>query len=288
MSLLRKRSGMIKTWRSIGKGSALGCAIISAIFAIVPEETFNCVKICEDWSDANSILINRLILCAIVFCVSNLIYWCYKKLRKKVKVKIGNYVIQIEYADLMDIPEGKVVISFDECFTTNVGDAPGDVRASSICGQYLEKHKNENNGQKLDVQRVISDAEIKPEKGKSKYRAKIKYKPGTIVPNGNELLMAFAKLDENGRGNLTYTEYLDCLNKLWEQIDIYHGTDDVYIPILGSRIIYFDREFTQQELLDIMINSYCLSAKKLKEPNKLHIVCRKRAGFTLNDVFGIE
>jgi len=34
---------------------------------------------------------------------------------------------------------------------------------------------------------------------------------GTVIQNGNDLLMAFAKLDENGRGNLTYDEYLDCL-----------------------------------------------------------------------------
>ena len=181
-----------------------------------------------------------------------------------------------------------VVINFDECFTTRVGDAPGDIKAASVCGQYLEKYKEESNGQELDIQKLISREGIEPSKGKSKYKGQIRYAPGTIVKNGNYLLMAFAKLDENGRGNLTYTEYLDCLDKLWEQIDIFHGTDDVYLPILGSRITYFDKEFTQQELLDIMINSYSLSSKKMKEPNRLHIICKERSGFSINGAFGVE
>ena len=115
-----------------------------------------------------------------------------------------------------------------------------------------------------------------------------RYASGTIVPNGDYLLMAFAKLNQNGLGHLTYDEYLECLNSLWEQIDLWHGTSDVYVPILGSKITRFDKELTQQELLDTMISSYRLSPKKMKKPYKLHIVCREREGFSLNDIFGVE
>ncbi len=272
----------------IGKGSTIAYPIITAIFMIVPENAFNSVKICKDWSDTRSILINRLIVCVVVFIVSDLIYWVYRKNRKKVIVKGSDFSIQIEYANLMDIPSGKVVITFDECFTTKVGIEPGDIKAGSVCGQYLEKYKIKNYGQELNIQELIVNSGIKPAKGKSKYKGQTRYTPGTIIQNGNDLLVAFAKIDENGRGHLTYDEYLDCLDKLWEQIDIYHGTDDVYVPILGSRITYFDKAFTQQELLDIMINSYSLSPKKLKEPNILHIVCKEREGFSVNDAFGVE
>lgn len=280
---------MSKIWKFlIGKGSAIAYAIITAIFTIVPEDAFNCVKICKDWSDTRSILVNRLIVCVVVFILSNLVYWCWRKNRKKATVKGSNFSIQIEYADLMNIPSGKVVINFDECFTTKVGVAPGDIKAGSVCGQYLEKYKKDHNNLEIDIQKLINEAGIKPAKGKSRYKGQTRYTPGTIIQNGNDLLMAFAKLDENGRGNLTYEEYLDCLDKLWEQLDIYRGTDDVYVPILGSRITYFDKEFTQQELLDIMINSYSLSPKKIKEPNKIHIVCKERDGFSINNAFGVE
>ena len=99
--------------------------------------------------------------------------------------------------------------------------------------------------------------------------------------------MSFTKLNQHGLGEMTYTQYLECLQTLWEQIDIYHGTKDVYVPVLGSQIVRFERDLTQQELLDIMISSYRLSPKRLRRPYTLHIVCRKRDGFSINDVFGL-
>lgn len=38
----------------------------------------------------------------------------------------------------------------------------------------------------------------------------------------------------------------------------------------------------QQQLLDIMIESYKLSQKKLRNKYKLHIICAKSDGFSLN------
>ena len=57
------------------------------------------------------------------------------------------------------------------------------------------------------------------------------------------------------------------------------------IPILGAGTTRFDDKLlTQQELLDIIVASYKLSSHKIKEPNQLHIVCKKREGFSLNRV----
>lgn len=41
---------------------------------------------------------------------------------------------------------------------------------------------------------------------------------------------------------------------------------------------------TQQELLEIIIGSYRLSAHKMKSPCQLHIVCKKREDFSLNKI----
>lgn len=266
----------------IGKGSAIAYALITAIFTIIPEDCFKIIKFNANWSDTANVLIIRLIVCATVFIVTNVGYKIYKKKRKKVSISGKNYSIEIEYGDLLSITDGKVVINFDECFTTKVGEEPADIKPASVCGQYLEKHPISN------MQGLIDKADIKPARGKSQFKGMDRYAPGTIVPNGDYLLMAFAKLDANGLGHLTYGEYLDCLNTLWAQIDLRHGTSDVYLPILGSKITRFDKDLSQQELLDTMISSYRLSPQKMKKPCKLHIVCKERDGFSLNDVFGVE
>ena len=266
----------------LNKGSTVAYAIISAIFTVVPEDCFKLFSINPRWLDTTTVLVNRLISCVLVFLIANIVYAVSRKKRKTVTISGRNYTVKIEYGDLFKVSDGKVVVDFDECFTTEIGDAPSKIKPDSVCGQYLLKNPIDN------MQKLIENAGVKPADGESQFNGQTKYEPGTIVPNGRFLLMAFAKLDHNGLGHLTYDEYVECLNKMWEQIDIHHGSSDVYIPILGSKITRFDKELSQQELLDIIISSYRLSPKKLREPYKLHIVCKPRDGFSINEVFGID
>ncbi len=128
-------------------------------------------------------------------------------------------------------------------------------------------------------------AQLKPAKSKSKFQSKVRYDSGKLVPNGDYLLLSFAKLDDNGLGRLSRDEFIDCLSTLWKEIDKYHGQKDVCIPILGSGVTRMgDESLTQQALLDIIIESYKLSAHKLKTPCRLNIVCQKREDFSLNRI----
>lgn len=262
------------------KGSSVAYAVITAIFTLIPEDFFRIGIVNCTWKATTCVLINRLIVCIIIFLLSNILYYCYRKKRKEVAISDRTFSIKVEIGDLFAVKRGKKIINFDECFTTNVGSKPEDIKPDSVCGQYLTKYPID------DMQALMDKAGIKSI-GKSLYNKKAKYASGTLIPRDDFMLMAFAELDKTGLGNLTYDKYLECLNLLWEQIDRYHGTEDVYLPILGSRITRFDKELTQQELLDIMIASYRLSPQKLKSPNILHIVCKEREGFSLNDIYGV-
>lgn len=262
-------------------GTAIAGAIISAVFTVVPEEFFKFGIFNCNWSDTAIVFTNRLIVCVAVFFFACIGYYFYLKLRKAVEISDKAFSIKIEFKDLFSIPNGRKVIHFDECFTTTVGDRPMDIKPNSVCGQYLAKYPIE------DMQSLIESAGLQPV-GIAQCNNKPKYASGIIIPRGEYLLMAFAKLDKDGLGKMTYAQYVDCLDKLWQQLDLYHGTDDVYLPVLGSQITRFDRELTQQELLDIMIASYRLSPKKLNRPYTLHIVCKEREGFSLNDIFGVN
>ena len=178
------------------------------------------------------------------------------------------------------------VINFDECFTTKVGPSPADIKEDTICGQYLMQNPG------LDVPALISASGVKPSRRKSKYINLPCYEPGTIVPNGDDLLMAFTRLEESGSSmKFTVEEYLNCLSKLWEEIDKYYCNKDVCVPVLGSGIARFENgnssSIPKQELVDLMITSYKLSPHKLKSSHALHIVCWEPSDeFSMDKVIG--
>ena len=253
--------------------------IVSFGFTFVPETLFQKIKLFGESSTETNILINRLLVFLLVGILVLAFYSIYLACRQKIFIKGRNYSIKISYEDILKTKDSKKVIPFDECFTTSVGELPSQIKPSSICGQYLK----ENEG--LDVEKLIVDASIKPARGKSKYNNQVCYASGTIVPNGDDLLLAFAKLDSSGLGCMKYEEYIDSLMLLWKEIDKHYGQKDVCIPIIGSGITRIGEvAFTQQELLDTIINSYKLSRYKIKEPAKLHIVCKKAKGFSLNKI----
>ena len=267
--------------RFLKKGSAVAGGIITAIFTVVPEEFFKYGFVACNWSDTVVVFANRLFVCAIVLALSCIGYYFYLQLRRKVTISDRAFTIRVEYKNLFKVKKGKKVINFDECYSVNVGSRPEDIKPDSVCGQFLAKYPIDN------IQNLIQTTGIQSS-GASLYNNTPKYTSGTLIPNDDFLLMAFAKLDAHGLGRMTYVEYLECLDKLWEQIDLYHGTDDVYLPILGSRITRFDKDLNQQELLDVMIASYRLSPNKMKKSNVLHIVCRKQDKISLNDINGID
>lgn len=279
----------------IRKNVALAFGIVTCIFTFVPESVFekiewvsqNLVEQCELLScfsakDIN-VVISRLICFLLVWIVTFLLYITVRKLCRWITIKGQNYSIKIEYGDILKKRNCKRVINFDECFTTHVGNLTADINPKSLCGQYLAIYP------KLDMPQLIEAANIKPSRSKSKYKGKERYDSGTVVPNGDDLLMAFAKLDEKGKGRFfSRDEYLECLDTLWKELENHYSEKDVCVPILGAGTTAFDSgegaSISQQELLDIMILSYKLSSHKIKSPHKLCIVCRKNKGFSINKI----
>lgn len=261
------------------KSNTWALSIITVVFTFVPETIFGKCKLLLNASDEANVVLTRVLAFIAVLVLSIVINALYLLCRRSIRIEGNNYSIQIEYGDLLKMGDCKKVIPFDECFTTNVGDSPSNINPDSICGQYLEENPIQ------DMQTLIDNTQLKPARSKSKYQNKERYDSGKLVPNGEYLLMAFAKLDKDGLGRLSRDEFLDCLSMLWKEIDKYYGQKDVCIPVLGSGVTRMDgASLTQQELLDIIIGSYRLSAHKMKSPCKLHIVCKKRDDFSLNKI----
>lgn len=271
--------------------------IVTGIFIFVPDTFFEknewvtkeFFEQCKWFAhlDAHevNIIISRLVCFLLVWVVTSLLYALSSIFRRCITIKGQNYMIRVEYGDILKKKKCKRVINFDECYTDQVGNATADINADSICGQYLLQHPD------LDIKQLIETAQITPARSKSKYQHKIRYNSGTIVPNGDDLLMAFAKLDEKGKGRFfSRDEYLDCLDLLWKELENYYSEKDVCIPILGAGTTSFDggvgASISQQDLLDMMIWSYKLSSHKIKAPHKLRIICKKNNDFSINYIDG--
>lgn len=249
------------------------------MFSFIPEKWYSYGVVEVNFDSDTIILCNRLLNLLLVFtlvCVGKLLYNYFKT---SITIKHDCYKIVVEYADIFDKREDKKVISFDECFTTKLGEAPSEIKSTSICGQFLIQ----NHG--INVDELIVETGLKIQRKRSEFQNKECYESGRLLPYKDFLLLSFAKLDNYGRGCLTRKEYIRCLEVLWEEIDKYYACRSVAIPILGSGITRFgDELLTKQQLLDIIISSYKMSAYKIKLPAELHIICRKTDDFSLNRV----
>lgn len=281
--------------RFIKKSTAWAFAVTTGMFTFVPESFFRKCKWFSkeflerfklladlDVKDIN-IIISRLVCLMGVLIVISLVYAIFLTIRRWITIKGENYLIRVEYGNILKKKKCKRVINFDECFTTQVGDKTADINPRSICGQYLTEHPD------LDMRKLIDEAKITPAQSKSRYQQKTRYASGTIISNGDDLLMAFAKLDEKGKGRFfSRDEYLQCLDLLWKELENHYSEKDVCVPILGAGTTSFDggsgASISQQDLLNMMIWSYKLSSHKIKAPHKLRIICKKNSGFSINKI----
>ena len=280
--------------RKFKRGIVSATGVFSGLMTFIPDEIFSIVQIVREeqiknfkllskvGSDGLNIILAKLMAFASIFVICLIVSCLYARFRK-VKIKNEGYTIVIEYGDLLKKRKCQRLINFDECYTSTVGTGTADIKENTVCGQYLMLNPN------LDVHALIEASGVKPCRRQSKYNNSTCYEPGTIVPNGDDLLMAFTRLETNGKSKkFTVDEYLKCLSLLWEEIDNNYNNKDVYIPVLGSGIARFDNGNTQtipkQELVDMMISSYKLSPHKLKNNSALHIVCKRSDDFSMDRV----
>lgn len=275
------------------KSAIRAFGVVSALFAFLPESFFSIKKwMISDFLEKNvktiginelNVFINRCLSFLLVWILAAIVCGFLMKFKWFVTIKGKNYIIRVEYGNILKAKKCRKVISFDECYTTQVGMNPGDIKPTSICGQYIREHPN------LNIQKILANENVLPECTKSKYQNKDRYKSGSMIQNGNDLLLAFAPLDVNGRGRFSSrSEYITCLSTMWEELHKYYNQQDISISILGSGQTYIDgnsgTSLSQQELLDIIILSYKLSPHKIKSPHKLRIICKKSDGFSLNKI----
>ena len=163
------------------KSAVWAFGAVSALFTFLPESFFAIKKwLISDIVAKNlatgtieiaemNVFINRCLCFAAIWILAAVVYGTFLKFKWFVTIKGKNYTIKIEYGNLLKVKKCRKVISFDECYTTQIGTNPGDIKPTSICGQYLRENPN------LNMQQLITNANLLPESTKSKYQNKDRY-----------------------------------------------------------------------------------------------------------------
>ncbi|MEE8885794.1 MAG: macro domain-containing protein [Eubacteriales bacterium] len=231
-----------------------------------------------------SMWIVKLLLIIVAFFISTIANLLFHIIRWRKTIRGYNYTIVVKKANIFHMKKCYKVIPFDECFTSKVGTDPGDINSNSICGQYIRKISHKYLDVSNYIRKIIDSLE--PSKTPSEYKNKKRYPSGTIAVADDYLLLAFAKLNKNGNGVMKYDDYLECLDKMWEELDKYRNGKDICIPILGSSSAtrFSDANLSTQDLLNIIICTYRLSKHKAQNTGKLYIVYKDANAISLDDV----
>lgn len=194
----------------------------------------------------------------------------YQAKSKMVKLHINNTEVNIFFGDIFE-QKGKKVIAFNEYFDTESDDII--IAKKSLNGQvldkgYIEKEKFDRavEGNK-DL--IANGTNPKRKRGKTQ-----KYKLGQIQQFNDYYALSFTKFDSENRATLSSIEYSTCLLEMWRQLNKIYAQNTVNIPLLGSGItrIIDSCNITNQELLEIMLQTLSISKMTFKEPSIINIV----------------
>ena len=209
-------------------------------------------------------------LCAHIY----IIIWLYYKKQNSIRLKINNSEIEVKFGDIFAEDAELKAIAFNEYFDTKVDNVI--ISESSLNGQFINKYYAQNI-QKLD-EIIENDQHIQEnEVGKNETRVdgkKVKYRLGSVVVEGQYLLIAFSHFSNDNKTYLGISDYISCLLNFWNEVDRVYAGRTVVLPLLGSGITRFKgyEGISDQELLELIIWSFNVSRIKFKYPAKANII----------------
>lgn len=215
-----------------------------------------------------------VVITTLVLVILYIVIWTCANLKRKTILTINNSNIIIKFGDLFD-QDGLKAISFNEYFDTKVDNKI--IAKSSLNGIYLLNNFDRNRIKKLD-QEIVKDTHLKSrENGINNKRTsgkKVRYKLGSVFLNGDFLLVAFSRFNDENMAELTLKEYIQSMISFWDEVNRIYAGRSVSIPLMGCGITRYKDvdDIKPQELLKIIIWTFRISRIKFKHPATASII----------------
>lgn len=210
-----------------------------------------------------------------VLLVIYVFLWISSNVMNDIKICINNSDVEIKCGDIFE-ENGQKVIAFNEYFDTIVDNKL--ISEQSLNGILIKERISDIKALDEVIFKSLKSRKIKGEFNQNKQSGKKeKYDLGTTIRYDKEFLFtAFSKFDEDNRAQLTIEEYIECLFKMWNELDILYNQNVVVIPLLGTGITRFKNyDITEQEKLEIILWTLKVSRVKFNYPAKICIVIHK-------------
>lgn len=193
-------------------------------------------------------------------------------LKKRVTIKIRNTKIIIKSGDLFK-ESGYKVIPVNEYFDVDIKN--GIIDGNSLHGQYIEKYaKCSPKELYKNIIGSLGNKNLSIIDQQKELGGKNKYKLGTIYKDKHGfLLLAYSTFDNNNRAWLHNDDIVQCYTNMWNEIDIVRGSNSIAFPVLGAGgIVRFDKDYTPQQLIELLLWSFRVSGIQLSRGATLTIV----------------
>lgn len=252
-------------FEKFGKLAAAIATVYSVAIIYVP---MNCQK------TALWVLLSLLFLgyVGVVLCAN---------LKKRTTLRIRNTKVVIKQGDLF-AEGGQKVIPMNEFFDVDIEN--GVVDPDSLHGQYIRNHAKKAPQELHDdiVKGLRSKTPVVVDQQRE-HGGQIKYELGTIYDDKKGFyLLAYSKFDQDNRAYMKNEDIAQCYTNMWNEIDIIRGSKSIAMPVLGAGgIIRFSKEYTPQQLVELILWSFRISGVQLSRRATLTIVVHESL---INDI----
>lgn len=189
--------------------------------------------------------------------------------RRKLKIEKTftntDLTVIVEFCDIFE-QEGAIIIPVSDTFDTDIPN--GLVNRKTLNGQFIEKYYSTNVGSlDAEIRRNINATGIAPIQNDPQLKGnKDRYEIGTISPikvsNKYFYLSALSYMKDTGNVEILPQYIYDFLSQTWNFIPT-HGEyhDIVNIPVIGTGLHRLPANFTNQYIVQEIINSFFVTSK---------------------------
>lgn len=218
-----------------------------------------------------------------VFIALFIMIWLRANAQKEAKLNINGIEVSVQTGNLFAENGNLKVIPFNEHFDTKVDDVI--ISRSSINGVYINKYFN--GAEKELAKRITSDPRLKkvvkvvetPERG----RSRMTYPLGTIHKEGDFLLLAFSKFNQNNEAYLDDKSLWECLINMWREIGTTYAGKSIDLPLVGSGITRLQNiNIKEQDLLELILLSLKVSGLCLNWNVSINIIIHPNNAEAIN------